>query len=232
MDIRSYLSELQQQLNTGVAKEHAYRPALKLLFESSDLVTAINDPARSEHGNPDFIFKDKLNLDLIRGYGESKDINIDLNLVEKSEQMRRYLGYSNLVLTNGLDFRFFKNGEKYFETTLGYLEGNSISLEEENIPLFSVELKNFLEKPPEKIRNAKRLSEIMGGKARRIRENITLFLKRENDEKNAEIETILSSGGSKSPNKVLGDIGIDMTNKETRLNGFRVIEDLINSLVN
>lgn len=190
MDVSSYISELQQQLNTGVAKEHAYRPALKLLFESTGLVTAINDPARSEHGNPDFIFKDKQNLDLIRGYGESKDININLDIVEKSEQMRRYLGYSNLVLTNGLDFRFFRNGEKYFETTLGYLEDNKIFLEEENIPLFSDELKNFLEKDPEKIRNAKRLSEIMGGKARRIRENINLFLKRENDENNAEIEKI------------------------------------------
>ena len=190
MDVSSYIAELQQQLKTGVAKEHAYRPALKLLFESTGLITAINDPARSEHGNPDFIFKDKQNLDLIRGYGESKDITINLDVIEKGEQMRRYLGYSNLVLTNGLDFRFFRNGEKYFEITLGSLEDNNIFLNEENIPLFLGELKNFLEKDPEKIRNAKRLSEIMGGKARRIRENINLFLKRENDEKNAEIEKI------------------------------------------
>lgn len=190
MDVLSYLSELQKQLSTGVAKEHAYRPALKELFESTNLVTAINDPARSEHGNPDFIFQDKQNSNLLRGYGESKDITINLDIVEKSEQMSRYLGYSNLVLTNGLDFRFFRNGEKYFQVNLGHLDFNKIITEEENISIFSEELKNFLQKPPEKIRSAKRLSEIMGGKARRIRENITIFLKRENDERNVEIEKI------------------------------------------
>ena len=109
MDIYSYIAELQQQLDTRIAKEHAYRPSLKLLFESTDLVTAINDPSRSEHGNPDFIFKDKQNLDLIRGVGECKDITVDLDLIEKSEQIQRYLGYSNLILTNGLEFRFFRN---------------------------------------------------------------------------------------------------------------------------
>jgi predicted helicase len=190
MDIREYLTELQQQLNSGVAREHAYRPALKTLFESTELVTAINDPQRSEHGNPDFIFQDKQYSKLIRGYGESKDINISLDVVEKSEQMRRYYGYSNLVLTNGLDFRFFKNGEKYFAITLGFLENNKIVINEENLPLFWGELKNFLQSPPEKIRSAVRLSEIMGGKARRIRENINLYLKKENNELNVEIEKI------------------------------------------
>lgn len=190
MDIRSYLTELQQQLNSGVAREHAYRPALKTLFESTELITAINDPQRSEHGNPDFIFQDKQYSKLIRGYGESKDINISLDVVEKSEQMRRYYGYSNLVLTNGLDFRFFKNGEKYFSIALGRLEDNKIVTNEENLSLFWGELKNFLQSPPEKIRSAMRLSEIMGGKARRIRENINLYLKKENNELNAEIEKI------------------------------------------
>ena len=171
MDVLSYISELQKQLSTGVAKEHAYRPALKELFESTNLVTAINDPARSEHGNPDFIFQDKQNSNLLRGYGESKDITINLDIVEKSEQMSRYLGYSNLVLTNGLDFRFFRNGEKYFQVNLGHLDSNKIISEEENIAIFSEELKNFLQKPPEKIRSAKRLSEIMGGKARRKRQS-------------------------------------------------------------
>ena len=190
MDIREYLTELQQQLNSGVAREHAYRPALKTLFESTELVTAINDPQRSEHGNPDFIFQDKQYSKLIRGYGESKDINISLDVVEKSEQMRRYYGYSNLVLTNGLDFRFFKNGEKYFAITLGFLENNKIVINEESLQLFWGELKNFLQSPPEKIRSAIRLSEIMGGKARRIRENINLYLKKENNELNVEIEKI------------------------------------------
>lgn len=188
MDVHAYISELQRQLSSGIAKEHAYRPALKSLFEATGLVIAINDPKRSEHGNPDFVLQDIQNRLLIRGYGESKDIDVDLDTIEKGEQLRRYLGYSNLVLTNGLDFRFFKNGERYFSIRIGHLEYGRIETDEDNLVLLWEELKNFLQSPPEKIKSAVRLSEIMGGKARRIRENINIFLKREEDERNVEIE--------------------------------------------
>ena len=70
---------------TGNALEHAYRPALKALIESLDeTINAVNEPMRSAHGAPDFIFLNKSNKDLILGYAETKDLNANLDQVEKS----------------------------------------------------------------------------------------------------------------------------------------------------
>ena len=57
--ILAYITEVREQFASGHAREHAYRPALKKLMESFDDVIAVNDPSRSEHGNPDFVFLKK-----------------------------------------------------------------------------------------------------------------------------------------------------------------------------
>ena len=60
-------------------------------------------PRRSEFERPDFVFtKGKT----VIAYAEAKDIYVSLDEIENSEQMVRYYGYSNIILTNGLDFRF------------------------------------------------------------------------------------------------------------------------------
>ena len=48
-------------------------------------------------------------------YIEAKDIGVSLDKVEKSEQMTRYYGYTNLVLTDYVEFRFYRNGLRYEE---------------------------------------------------------------------------------------------------------------------
>jgi len=117
--IKRYLSEVVEQFNSGQAKEHAYRPALKDFLSQFDDIIVVNDPKRSEHGAPDFIFIKKSNRKIIKGYAETKDIAVDLNKIEKTEQMQRYHAYSNLILTNYLEFRFYRNGEKYKTINLG-----------------------------------------------------------------------------------------------------------------
>lgn len=42
-------------------------------------------------------------------------MHIGLEKIEKSEQLARYFGYAKLVLTNGVEFRFYKNGVRYGE---------------------------------------------------------------------------------------------------------------------
>src|SRR3989344_9583108 len=98
--IAKYLDELAEQLRSGHAREHAYRPALERLMSSFDDTLAVNDPARSENGNPDFVFLKKSNKDIILGYAEAKDITVDLDKTIKTEQLRRYAGYDKLFLTN------------------------------------------------------------------------------------------------------------------------------------
>jgi len=56
--IEKYLREMQNTLASGQATEHSYRPALKTLFESLFKYEVTNEPKRSEHGAPDFIFRD------------------------------------------------------------------------------------------------------------------------------------------------------------------------------
>lgn len=171
-----YLDEVREQFESGHAIEHAYRPALKSLMSHFEDTIAVNDPRHSEHGAPDFIFLKKSNSKVIRGYAEAKDITVSLDKTEKTDQMKRYAGYANLFLTDYLEFRFFRNGEKYETISLGEVKNGTLLLMPENGERLIRELEAFLEQKPETIKNGKRLAQIMGGKARRIRDNVAEYL--------------------------------------------------------
>jgi len=186
--VEDYFSLISDKFQTGQAGEHAYRPAFEALIHALDpTLKILNDPSRSEHGNPDFVF---LRGDVTVGYVETKDIGIDLNKTEKTNQMERYLGYSNLILTDYLEFRFFKNGLKRGENIrIGNITGTKLSAESQNFSELADALADFLKGEPEPIKSGKRLAEIMGGKARRIRDNIKHFLSSESG-KNAELTKV------------------------------------------
>lgn len=173
--VEEYVSGLTEKFKTGQAREHAYRPTFEALIHALDpALKILNDPSRSEHGNPDFVF---LRGDITGGYAETKDIGADLNKTEKSEQMKRYLGYSNLILTDYLEFRFFRNGSRYGEPVrIGAIEDGKLVAKPEAFSELADALANFLAGKPEPIKSGKRLAEIMGGKARRIRDNVRRFL--------------------------------------------------------
>ena len=177
--IHDYLAEIRRQFHSGHAIEHAYRPALQRLMETFDDVVAVNDPKHSEHGAPDFVFLKQSNNSIIRGYAEAKDITVNLDKTEKTNQMERYAGYTNLVLTDYLEFRFYKNGEKYETVSLGCVKQGKLHLQPENGERLLRELQAFLDLPPESIKSGRRLAQIMGGKARRIRDNVEIYLKSE-----------------------------------------------------
>ena len=187
-ELKKYLVNIQTELSTGNALEHTYRPALKILIESlNNEINAVNEPSRSEHGAPDFIFLNKNNRDLILGYAETKDLNADLDKIEKSEQLKRYLGYPNLILTNYLEFRFFRNGEKYQTIKIAEIKYGVVhNIEIGFLPLVH-EIKSFLSSNPEQIKSAEKLAKIMGGKASRIRENVERFLTGDKNEKSQEL---------------------------------------------
>lgn len=174
---QKYLEEISDKFYSGHAIEHAYRPALERLMESFDDNVAVNDPKHSEHGAPDFIFLKKSNPSIIKGYAEAKDITVNLNKTEKTDQMQRYAGYTNLFLTDYLEFRFFKNGEKYETISLGYIKDKKLYKTPENAMHLMRALEDFLQLHPESIKNGKRLAKIMGAKARRIRDNVAIYLK-------------------------------------------------------
>lgn len=188
-DVDAYANDIKSAFQTGHAKEHGYRPALERLMNAVKDVKAINDPKRSEHGNPDFIFLKSSNTSIILGYAEAKDVDVELNKVEKTNQMERYGGYDNLFLTNYLEFRFYKNGEKYQTISIGEIKDGDLRLDANNFDRLFNELTAFIEQPPETIKSGLRLATIMGAKARRLRDNVELFFSEEAT-KNDELEKI------------------------------------------
>lgn len=159
---------------------------IKGIFESIN-VRRIDHDARAKQGNkPDFVV---LNRDVPILYIEAKDIGVSLDKTEKSEQMARYYGYANLVLTDYVEFRFYRNGLRYEDPIkiANYdIKGRIITPIPENYEHAAKTLLDFAQSHKEPIRSGKHLSKIMGGKAQRIRDNVKHFLIYES-EKNAEI---------------------------------------------
>ncbi|HVB33945.1 MAG TPA: type ISP restriction/modification enzyme [Patescibacteria group bacterium] len=108
--VAEYLRKLEQALRAGNATEHTHRPALKALIEGlRQQITATNEPRRIECGSPDFIVTRK---GVPLGYVEAKDVGVDLDRAEGGEQLTRYRSsLRNLILTDYLEFRLYRNGE-------------------------------------------------------------------------------------------------------------------------
>jgi len=75
-------------------------------------------PKKTEGGNPDFRVWDGKSK--ITGYIEAKKPDTDLDDVEDSEQLKRYRDtFPNLILTNFLEFRFYRDGQLMDSTFIG-----------------------------------------------------------------------------------------------------------------
>ncbi|MBE3032437.1 MAG: N-6 DNA methylase, partial [Actinobacteria bacterium] len=117
---RDYLTEVGRDLAAGNATEHTHRPALKALLIALDPdVRPVNEPRRIECGAPDYIVTRN---DLPVGYIEAKDVGRSLDEIERDEQLKRYReSLSNLILTDYLEFRWFKDGEKQQTARIAYV---------------------------------------------------------------------------------------------------------------
>lgn len=116
-----YAKSLQEQLATGHASEGSHYPTLKALLESvGEGVVATSLPSGIECGAPDFVItKGALTVGCI----EAKDIGKSLDEAEKSEQLSRYRdSLSNLILTDYLEFRWYRDGKRELEAKLGTVD--------------------------------------------------------------------------------------------------------------
>ncbi len=183
--VGTFIAKVIETHASGHAREHSYRPALKELFEGITGLIVINEPKRSEYGAPDFVF---LKGKVVIAYAEAKDVNVVLDDIEKSEQMDRYYGYSNIILTNGLEFRFYRNTAPYADPiVIGKLQGDTIATFESSFQLLEDTVKDFIKESKEPIKSGTVLAKVMAGKARRIRDNIKKFLADENNAKNENL---------------------------------------------
>lgn len=113
---KKYLSNLLKTYQKGDAREESYYKHL------ADFITEFSEsqrkkkidvtilPKKTEAGNPDFRIWD--GKQKIVGYIEAKDLGVDLDRIEDSEQLKRYLStFPNVILTNYTEFRLYRNGE-------------------------------------------------------------------------------------------------------------------------
>ena len=188
---KEYLKSVIDKYQSGQAKEHAYRPALQKLFGDITGLNVINDPKRSEYGAPDFVF---LKGKIVMAYAEAKDIGVSLDETEKGEQLARYYGYSNLILTDCLEFRFYRNGEKnvekYETIKIAEIKDGEIVADENSFSHLEDTVKEFIEEAKEPIKSALVLAKVMAGKARRIRDNIKKFLKEGDTQTNESLFSV------------------------------------------
>lgn len=165
MPFQKYIENVQKEYKTGIAREHAYRPALKILIEFiMPDVTAINDPAHIDVGAPDYILH-RRKIDV--GYIEAKDIGVDLSKTEKTDQLKRYLeALPNLILTDYLEFRFYLRGEKVDAIRIAYIKNGQIKPLPENYDRLKTLLLDFSAFQGQTIKSAKNLAQMMAHKAK------------------------------------------------------------------
>ncbi|MCL5031114.1 MAG: N-6 DNA methylase [Bacteroidetes bacterium] len=186
----TYIHSIKSKFKFEETSEMGYRTdfeiLLKGIFESIN-VNRIDHDAKAIKGNkPDFRIL-KFGVPIL--YIEAKDIGVSLDKIEKSEQMTRYFGYANLVLTDYVEFRFYRNGERYDEPIkiADYnIHNRTIDALPENFEHAAKTLIDFTQSHKEPIKSGLHLAKIMGGKAQRIRDNLLQFLSVDS-EKNSEI---------------------------------------------
>ena len=166
-----YLDGIIRKFKTGKTTEHSFRGDLQDFVERTVVgVQAINEPTRQKCGAPDYIIQKK-NIPV--GYIEAKDIDKNLDVVEKSEQLDRYrASLDNLILTNYLEFRFFVNGEHVDTVKVADIINGKIKVYEKEYQKLIDHIRNFCDYQGQTIKSPKQLANLMAQKAVMIRDVI------------------------------------------------------------
>ena len=120
---KNYLSNLFHTYQKGDAREESYYKHLADFiseFSESQRKKKIDItilPKKTEAGNPDFRVWD--GRQKIIGYIEAKDLGVDLDRIEDSEQLERYRStFPNVILTNFTEFRLYREVEPVAQVSI------------------------------------------------------------------------------------------------------------------
>ncbi len=177
-----YFHHINSRYKAGNATEHTYRGDLQQLIENIvSGVVATNEPQRIKCGAPDYVITKK---DIPVGYIEAKDLGVGLDAIEKSEQLKRYReSLENLILTDYVEFRLFKNGEKVSTIKIAELQGGKLKPLGENYEAFENFIKDFCAQSGQTITSAEKLAKMMAGKARLMAAVLESALKEDIEDK-------------------------------------------------
>ena len=179
-----YLKKVAKIYERGNATEHSYRRALAKCMEGlMGGCVATNEPKRTEFGSPDYIIEKEMHgkqgelgkplKPLPMGYVEAKDIGAKLSRIEKEEQLMRYRkGFSNFVLTDYLEFRFYRKGEKQDTVRIAEIKDGRIIPQRKNFPTLERLFTNFRGFDDEAIGTWQELTERMADAGKLIRDEV------------------------------------------------------------
>ena len=191
MKINEYVILINRKYSTGKATEHSYREILTNLIqgEFSD-IEAINEPKREKCGAPDYVISKK---GIPIGYIEAKNVDKNLNQIEQSksdDQIKRYReALDNLILTNYLEFYFYRYGERVQSIQIAELVYGKIKPIPKNFSLFESLLTAFIDFQGETIKSSQVLAVMMAHKAQLMKDIFYRTLITENKEDKNTINT-------------------------------------------
>jgi predicted helicase len=121
--IETYIKKVASSTAQGDAREESYYGNFANFLESFAEATGKKHiqittlPKKTEAGNPDFRVWDGKKQ--IVGYIEAKKPGENLDLIEDSEQLKRYRAtFPNLILTDFYEFRLYRNGDLFDKVLL------------------------------------------------------------------------------------------------------------------
>jgi len=186
---RKYINDIEGERAVGRATEPTYYPYLKSLLEAlRPGIAATSNPKRIECGAPDFeVCRGETRV----GYVEAKDVGRDLEAIEvdsrratpstrEGEQLKRYLGLGNVILTNYLEFRWYVHNDRRGTARIGTetCEGK-IRRDREGIEAAGHLLSEFLAREGEMVGTPKELAVRMARLAHMIRDLIVAAFEKE-----------------------------------------------------
>ncbi len=163
--INSYIENIHKRYKSGITTEHSFRGDLQNFFEKFNKeILVTNEPKRIECGAPDLIItKNRIPL----GYIEAKDIGVSLKKTEKEEQLKRYReSLENLILTDYLEFRLYRNGNFVTSVTIAEVKDKKIIPLAKSFNDFENLVSDFCTHTGQSIRSPLQLAEMMAGKAK------------------------------------------------------------------
>ncbi len=177
--IKDYLDYIIKTTTRGDAREESYYPhfsnflfdyALSIGKNKTQITTL---PKKTEAGNPDFrVWDGKEN---IVGYIEAKKPGENLNLIEDSQQLKRYLKtFPNVILTDFYEFRLYRSGILIDKTFIARsaLAKKGIPPPIENEEKFKALLSKFFSFSLPKVTTAEQLARELALRTRFLRDEV------------------------------------------------------------
>ena len=165
MQISDYISIVNQRYQARNATEHSYRGDLQQLLQTLlPDVDITNEPKRIDCGAPDYILSRRA---VPVGYIEAKDIGVELGHKAHKEQFDRYkAALDNLIITDYLQFHFYKQGQLVASCYIGEISNGKIHANPQNFDQFTNLMQNFAIQITQSIKSPTKLAQMMASKAK------------------------------------------------------------------